>query len=432
MANLNNLLLKNSLLTRGTITFVIAGITMLIIPIYHWYLPPLMILWVVFWLLETRFNYTDLKTISFTNKTLFCLFILFYLWQVIGMLYSDNISGGWRNIELHLSLLVFPLVLILPGTMIRKRVNTLLRIFTFGTLLYLLICLGYALYRSIILVNGQWIFNPHPAEYPWLNYFYGSLFSVFHHPSYVAMYAAFSVFIAGEFFFDRAIKKIIRICWLLIALSLIILIYLLSSRAGILTMFFAIPVYLLNKFKIRGLRKIAGFILLVSLICYFILLPVLKSNPRFNLYFTEESKKEISQKILNESRLGIWKSSWSIIRDNFFFGVGTGDIQDELNKEYKLVADADLKSDLNAHNQYLEVLLENGFAGLLIFLSIFVIMFYIAVREDNILYLMFAIIVFISFLFETMLNRLAGVSFYSLFAFLLVSGSVYKSKIINK
>jgi O-antigen ligase len=195
-------------------------------------------------------------------------------------------------------------------------------------------------------------------------------------------------------------------------------------------MFLAIPVYLLYKLKIRGLRKIAGFMIIMLLFCYFILLPVFRANPRFNPYFVKDSKLEISNKILTESRLGIWKSSLEIIRNNFFFGVGTGDIQDELNKEYKLVGDDDLKRDLNAHNQFLEVLLENGFVGLLLFISIFGMMLYIAIKEGNIIYLMFTIIVLISFLFETMLNRLAGVSFFSLFSFLLLQLSA--SATINK
>jgi O-antigen ligase len=389
-----------------------------------------MILWFLFWILQTRLIINDLKTIPFDHKILFGLFILFYLWQIFGMIYSDNPKGGWRNIELHLSLLMFPLVLILPGDMIRKKVKTLLRLFSIGTLSYLIFCLGYAIYRSILLKNGQWSVNPHPADADWLNYFYGALFSIFQHPSYLAMYAAFSAFIAAEFYFDHSIKKNYRIFWLLIALSFLIFIYLLSSRAEILTMFLAIPVYLLNKFKIRGLRKIAGFMVIMLLFCYFILFPVFKSNPRFNVYFDMESKTEISNKILNESRLGIWKSSMEIISNNFFFGVGTGDIQDELNKEYKLVGDDDLKRDLNAHNQFLEVLLENGFVGLLLFFSIFGMMFYIAIKEGNIIYLMFTVIVLISFLFETMLNRLAGVSFFSLFSFLLLHLSASAS--INK
>ena len=124
-----------------------------------------------------------------------------------------------------------------------------------------------------------------------------------------------------------------------------------------------------------------------------------------------------------ESRLVIWKSSLHIARHNLAFGVGTGDIQDELNKEYKLMADKDLavENNLNAHNQYLEVLIENGCIGILLFLSLFAMMIYISVREGNLIYLIFTLIVFVSFMFETMLNRLAGVSFFSIFSFLLLN-----------
>jgi O-antigen ligase len=116
------------------------------------------------------------------------------------------------------------------------------------------------------------------------------------------------------------------------------------------------------------------------------------------------------------------------------FGVGTGDIQDELNKEYKLLADKDLaiENNLNAHNQYLEVLIENGCIGFLLFLSLFAMMIYISVREGNLIYLIFTLIVFVSFMFETMLNRLAGVSFFSLFSFLLIYANINKNSQLDE
>jgi len=112
------------------------------------------------------------------------------------------------------------------------------------------------------------------------------------------------------------------------------------------------------------------------------------------------------------------------VHNNFVFGVGTGDIQDELNKEYQLegVKVLAIANNLNTHNQFLEVLVENGFIGILLFLWLFGIMFYVSLKEANIIYLMFILIAFISFLFETMLNRLAGVSFFPLFSFLLIHG----------
>jgi O-antigen ligase len=80
------------------------------------------------------------------------------------------------------------------------------------------------------------------------------------------------------------------------------------------------------------------------------------------------------------------------------------------------------KERFNAHNQFLEVLLENGIIGLIIFISIFVCMFYIAFSNKNLLYIMFILMTLMFFMFETVLYRLAGVSFFSLFSFLLIHG----------
>jgi O-antigen ligase len=237
------------------------------------------------------------------------------------------------------------------------------------------------------------------------------------------MFAIFSFFISTESFYNRSIKKKFRLLWLAVSICFIISLYLLSSRAEILAAIIALPVYFLYKYRIKNLVKIAGLLILIFLFFLFILVPVFKSNPRFSYYFADDQNKQLSTIISKEGRFEIWKSSLHIVRHNFIFGVGTGDIQDELNKEYKKTEDNNLEipNNLNAHNQYLEVLLENGFIGLMLFISIFGIMFYIAVKEANLIYLMFIFIVLISFTFETMLNRLAGVSFFSLFSFLLLN-----------
>ena len=166
--------LKNHLVIIDTIGYCIAFITMIIIPVYHWYLPPLMILWFVLWFFKLRSLKKELQEIPFNYKILFVLFISFYLWQIIGLIYSDYPEAGWRNIVLRLSLLVFPLVLISPGNMIRQKVKTLLQVFASGTFFFMIFCYSLAVYRSINLTDGILIFNPHPPVEDWLNYFFGS------------------------------------------------------------------------------------------------------------------------------------------------------------------------------------------------------------------------------------------------------------------
>jgi len=97
------------------------------------------------------------------------------------------------------------------------------------------------------------------------------------------------------------------------------------------------------------------------------------------------------------------------------------DASAELKKEFKKKGYTyGYYNDLNAHNQFLEVLLENGLIGLVIFLGILGYMIFIAVSERNLVYGLFILMILIFFSFESALNRLAGITFFSLFSFLLI------------
>jgi hypothetical protein len=153
---------KKSLIIRYT-GFVSAIFIGFLIPTYVWFIPPFMILWGVAWILETR----DLhrKTILIPDKLpllIFILFMSYYLWQFAGLVYSSEKITGVRFFFSRLSLLIFPLVLFVPGEKIKTNCLTLVRIFAFATFLYVALCYGLAFYRSISLDNGHIIFNQHP------------------------------------------------------------------------------------------------------------------------------------------------------------------------------------------------------------------------------------------------------------------------------
>jgi O-antigen ligase len=323
-------------------------------------------------------------------------------------------------------LLLFPLVLISTGEKIRKNVMLLLKIFAISTFIFLVIAVGYAIYRSLSIQEGRWIFNPHPANENWLNYFYASKFAIFQHPSYLSMFALFSGFIALESFLNISESLLSRFLWLLMSIVFLISIYLLSSRAAILTVFLTIPFYFIYKYFTGGIKKRGAIAFVISI---FFLSVLFISNPRFNILIKNDVNNDLINKTQKESRISIWKSALYLIEDNLLLGVGTGNIQDELNKIYFNSENSNLikVKDLNAHNQFIEIAAENGLVGLILFLAIFVMMTTIAISERNILYLLFVTIVFISFLFETMLNRLAGLSFFAFFSFLLVHLNDFKN-----
>lgn len=241
------------------------------------------------------------------------------------------------------------------------------------------------------------------------------------------MYALLSVFICFESWFDYSIKLTNRVYWLIIGSLLLISQYFLSSRAGILISLILVPFYLIITFNRLGKKRNGLLWILLTMIA---LLPVIVKNQRIDYIYDSVFHKRVGYyegKL--DPRFLIWKSGLKIAKENLLFGVGIGDVRSELVQEYKRIGEENMaKERFNAHNQFLEVLLENGIIGLTLFISIFILMFYIALSDKNHLFELFILMIFIFFQFETVLYRFAGVSFFSLFSFLLIYSGMNLTK----
>jgi hypothetical protein len=95
---------------KGDISYIIAILIMVVMPIHYKFLPPLMIMLCLAWIYE---NYSEFGKIirSHSNfKLLVIAFLLFYFWQIFSILYTNDLKMGWSNIFGRLSLLIFPIV----------------------------------------------------------------------------------------------------------------------------------------------------------------------------------------------------------------------------------------------------------------------------------------------------------------------------------
>jgi O-antigen ligase len=115
-------------------------------------------------------------------------------------------------------------------------------------------------------------------------------------------------------------------------------------------------------------------------------------------------------------RFEYWKTACIIIKNNFFIGVGSGDVDDAFRKQYEESDSALLpKWRLRAHNQYLSIAVGMGIIGLMWFL---ITLFYPVTKHEltfNYLYITFFIIAMVSFLTEDTLETQAGVTFFAFF-----------------
>ena len=111
-----------------------------------------------------------------------------------------------------------------------------------------------------------------------------------------------------------------------------------------------------------------------------------------------------------------WKTATQIIKKNWLFGVGTGDVQDAFNAQY-IVANSSLEKEyrLRTHNQFLAYGVSLGLIGILMFLFLtFYPLLKLRFYKKNI-YLAFFSIVMLSMLFEDTLEVQAGINFFAFF-----------------
>ncbi len=115
-------------------------------------------------------------------------------------------------------------------------------------------------------------------------------------------------------------------------------------------------------------------------------------------------------------RIEYLDNAFNLIKDNLWFGVGTGDINDEIMKQYERDSSIlHLKWRHRPHNQYVTFLATFGMLGLF---WILIAMFYAPFYEKKLtdyFFLVFLIIAMFSMLNEDTLETQAGVTFFAFF-----------------
>lgn len=350
------------------------------------------------------------------------LFVSFYFVHLIGIIHTKNVPSGMFDLEVKLSILVFPLILSSRPLSV-KQINFIFTFFILGGLLSSVAMLTRAIY--FFFVSGE-------------NKFFYEAFSFLVHPSYLSMYfnliivwLLLGVLKKGEI---RADLKPLYSWILIVFFSFINL--LLSSKMGMLSMviiFLSFGIYyvLLSKMYFLGVITI---ILFVSAIVFSsIYIPAIEHRVSFAI--AALTKKEISKTSdeSSEVRILIWKAANGIVVNNLIFGVGTGDAKDALINEYENRGmTGAIAKKLNAHNEYYQVFVALGIIGFAFLLANLFLPFSYAFQTKNVMYILFLLLIIVNFLVESMLETQAGVMFYSFFNSLFCFNSYYINNNIVK
>ncbi|MBI2281003.1 MAG: O-antigen ligase family protein [Bacteroidetes bacterium] len=349
----------------------------------------LLINWIVEADFKTKFN-------NFIKNKLAILFVSLYLIHVLGLIYTNNMASGLFDIQVKLSLLIFPLIFA-SRPLTKAELSNVFCAFTIGLV-----------YASIYMISRA--VSLYFIEYE-VAFFYKE-FSALIHTSYISMYMNLAIVWLLITLFNKEHEQLfskISSSFLILFFSFIIV--LLASKSGILTLvliYIGILLYFIL-YKKNYLVGVIGILLIAfSLVLVSRFAPVVTNRiDSFLGAIHTESNTETTES--TSVRMLIWESSNQVIKNNFLLGVGTGDAKDVLNDEYskKNISNA-LNHNLNAHNEFYQIFICLGVVGFIILvLNLFYPIIYYSKTADY-LYVIFLLIITFNFLSEAFFNSIFG------------------------
>ncbi len=114
-------------------------------------------------------------------------------------------------------------------------------------------------------------------------------------------------------------------------------------------------------------------------------------------------------------RYELWKAAIGIIKQNFWIGVGTGDMVNAYQNQLTIM-NSDLKNQkIRSHNQYLSIFSAFGILGLIIFLFSYIYPAIVSKSFNKFLFVSFFLIATFSMINEDTIETQTGVTFFAFF-----------------
>lgn len=387
----------------GKIKFALFCLIGFMLTFYIFATPLCIILFVIAWLVEG-----DLKrklTAWMKNKYAW-LFMALYLIYMVGILYTKNTAHGWMDMEIKLSIILFPVILSSEGEMDFTKQKWFGFAFISGAILHGIYCLLYA----------AWLyFSDGTVQFTYM------AFSRFVHPTYYSMYIDLAIVLICYAITTKGkeLAKKEKIFIYFSAPFLLLILILLESKMGIIVTAFLFPALLFKYFLSKGstFKAVATVVAVLGLVVIGI-----SKISRFNALGNVLSGHKVNVQSVesNQARILVWGAAWQVVKSSPVIGYGTGDTTALMQQYQNNGMTGAYREKLNAHNQYLQTMIAVGIPGILLLLGNLIIPMFMAVRRKQLVYLLFLIILCLNFLTESVLEQQAGTMFYGLFNSLLM------------
>lgn len=419
----------------------------------------------------TLMDYPSIRRFWLLNKNNFVVLALpiIFLLSSVSLLYSSDLESGIKYLTKSLPLLLFPLVLFKTVDLNNKQVNAIFKLFVFGCVLTILYSYTLVIYEAI---EGSYKKIHLPKNYS--KYFlnritYHNLVSknIVDHSIYFASYILFAMILltCKKELFSNNVRRSLLI---LFSVTFVLLTPLIIAVSGLLI--FSIIFFARNSDNITIQNRLLLFKenTIWSFIVFYLFIWKLQphsefiyvfDNLKYNLIitagvifsglcgqivFTHYSYRLMKWGVITlfslfviiimvlasvhldlftfkmsnyTARIANNYVSIRVITENFLFGVGIGDIQYNLVKNYKEIGFRNIH--FNEHNQYFRFWLGSGILSFLVYLFWLLKTFLNSILLKNTLQISIIIILILFCFTESVFARQMGTSFFLFFIFLL-------------
>lgn len=305
----------------------------------------------------------------------FSYLLMVYLLWFIG---SDNLAEGWDSFA-HVKniLYLFVFLAIIDGRYINRILGAFIAAMMLSELLSYSIFFGFLPWELGI-----------DGEYFYKSYAVGDPSPFLHHIHYGVLLAFTVVLLAQKVLYAKEDYRL-KLIMLFFTLTASANIFVTGGRTGYITFFPLLALFFFYYHRKWIVPALIGLSLFAGIMYH---------NSDLLQQKVAQTVTEIEKLVQPTAdfrsslglRVGFWVYSAEVIKDNFFFGVGTGDAMDEVFARV-LPQDDEVKSIAHEHNQYVSILLQFGVVGLAVFLNIFYQIYKYRPKDENLRFIQLAI-----------------------------------------
>ncbi len=379
-----------------------------IIPLFPVILPALLVLLIANWISVRNKNWNILQR----QHAPFLLIAFFFVYHLLGVVWSDNQSFAWFDIQIKLSFLLLPIIFITTPTFEKKEFNIILNAFVFG-------CAGTVLFG---VSNG--LYEYYIGESSYLNLYHTKI-SPLLHIGYFSMYLNTAIAVLAFQIMTGLSQGLRKVLLVKIALAILFATatFLSTSLNGII----GLGVVLLSSIVIAVIKSKKWFLLISFMLLSWIFIfsffrvSIKDSEDKYGVQNVEKALggEELKKNEHKSSsvRVLIWRSAAELIQQAPLLGQGTGDVKDRLVETYKKHEyKYPYEKRYNAHSQFLQTAVALGVPATLLLILMFFSPLIASWKRIHFLGVFLSIIITVACLTESILEVQAGVVFYTFFA----------------